>query len=102
MTAPIRPLLFSLTDRKDITTLRDAVSWYKEVWRGTEPLGMLTARETQFVNEQWGVICRELADQQKVPAGMLSYWLDELAMNEIQLAETAEDESQAALEYGSQ
>ncbi len=100
MTPPIRPVLYSLTDRVDIATLRDGVEWYKRVVRGAEPLGMLTAIETRYVNEQWAEVCRDLAKVHGVPAGSLSYWLNELAVNELRLSETALEEGAAATAYG--
>jgi hypothetical protein len=96
----MRPILFSLTERGNIKTLRDAVDWYRKVYAGTEPLGMLTETETQYVNGEWAQVMKELAEEQGVPAGMLSYWLNELAVNEIQLARTALEEATVATEYG--
>lgn len=95
----MRPILFTLTERDEIVTLRDAVEWYKKVTRGAAPLGMLTGLETKYVNEQWAEVCKELAEVQAVPAGMLSYWLNELAINEIKLADTALEEGASAISY---
>lgn len=100
MTPPMRPVLFTLTERAEIVTLRDAVNWYVRVYEGSGPLGMLTTMETRYVNEQWAEVCKELAEVQGVPAGMLSYWLNELAVNEIELARTATEEAAVATQYG--
>lgn len=100
MTPPMRPILFSLTERGEIKTLRDAVEWYKKVYKGTEPLGDLTKLELNYVNGQWGEVIKELSEAQGVPGGMLSYWLDELARTEVQLTRAAQDESEAAQQYG--
>lgn len=102
MSPPIRPILFTLTDRTEIDTLRAAVEWYKSVVHGAQPLGTLTAMETKYVNEQWAEVCKEIARAQGVPAGSVSYWLNELAVNELRLAETALDEAAAAVAYGAQ
>lgn len=100
MTPPIRPILFTLTERDKIVTLRDAVEWYKKVVRGANPLGDLTAMEQKYVNGEWAQVIKELAEVQGVPSGMLSYWLNELSVNEIQLADTALEEATAAASYG--
>ena len=99
--APLRPALFTITQRMGIVTLREAVEWYKRVYRETGPLGNLTGRETAYINEEWAELCKQVAESQGVPAGMLSYWLNELATNEIQLERTAQAEGIAAQEYPS-
>ena len=91
--------MFTLTDRADVDTLRGAVEWYKAVYRGTEPLGDLTKLEQNYVNGEWAQLVRELAEVQGIPAGMLSYWLNELAVLELQLAKVAGEEAQAAQSY---
>ncbi len=101
MTPPLRPILHSITERGDILTLRDAVSWYKNVVKATEPLGDLTVLEQKYVNGEWAQLVKELAEAQGIPAGMLSYWLNELATNEITLARAAAEEAAAAMEYPS-
>lgn len=100
MTPPMRPILFSLTERGDIKTLRDAVEWYKTLVRNTEPLGDLTQWEQKYVQEEWSQLIKDLAEAQGIPAGALSYWLDGLATSEITLAKTAQEESEAAQAYG--
>lgn len=99
MTSPIRTTIHTLVefpkDPGDMT-LREAAEWFKGCVRGAEPLGMLTALEHKYMNERYAELCKQLAVKQGVPAGMLSYFIGELAQTEIQLADTATEELEAA------
>ena len=97
MTPPVRPILYTITERDDIVTLRGAVDWYKHVANeASDRMGDLTGLEIKYVNGEWGRLIKELAAAQGVPVGMLSYWLNELATNEI----AVEREASVALSYG--
>ena len=82
MTPPIRPGIFELTrfeHSPETMTLRQGVEWFKKVTRGSEQYGVLTPLEEKHVNGQFGVLATGMAETQKVPAGMLSYFIGELA-----------------------
>lgn len=102
MTPPIRPGIFELT-RFDVEPedmmLRQAVDWFKKVTRGSAQYGVLTPLEEKHVNGQYGVLATRMAATQQVPAGMLSYFVGELAQTELTLMDVAEDEAAAAGEY---
>jgi hypothetical protein len=102
MTPPIRPALFALTayDDKKPWTMREIAEWWKTCVKGAEPLGQLTALETKHLNERWVYLVKLKAEQEGVPTGLLSYFIGELAQTEMQLAETAALEAEAALSYG--
>jgi len=104
MTSPIRSTVHALVEfpwaEPGKITLREATEWFKSFVRGSEPLGMLTAMEHKYANERWALLVKEVATHQGIPAGMLSYFLGELAQAEIKLADTAADELAAAQEYG--
>ncbi len=99
-TSPMRPVLFTITQRMGIVTLRQAVEWYKRVYEECAPLGDLTGRELAYVNEEWAELVKQLSEAQGVPSGHLSYWLNELATGEINLAKAAKEEGKAATDYG--
>jgi hypothetical protein len=84
---------------KDMT-LRESVEWYKNCIRTLRPLGIPTALENNLLNQRWVELLKAVADREGVPAGALSYWLSELAQTEIRLLDVAEQESAAALAYG--
>ena len=103
MTSPIRTVFYTVTDLPDdcgTWTLRQAAEWYKGVIRAGDQTGMLTELENKYVNERWAHLMNEISKCQKVPAGMLSYFVGELAQTEIKLHETAQQEAAAAMEYG--
>lgn len=105
MTPPIRPGIFELTrfdPEPEEMTIRQAVDWFKKVARGGEKFGVLTQLEQNHINGQYGVLCKELAKAQEVPAGMLSYFVGELAQTEMQLFDVAQEEALAAQSYGGQ
>jgi len=102
MTPPIRPAVHILVDLPEdpgTMTLRAAVEWWKNCIKGMKPLGMLTALEEKYMNQRWAGLVSAIAEVQKVPAGMLSYFLGELAQTELSLAETAATELNAAVSY---
>ena len=104
MTPPIRPAVHALVDfsgEPETMTMRQAVEWWKSCVRAAEPLGQLTAMEERYMNTRWGVLIQAIATREQLPAGMLSYFLGELAQTEIKLKEVAEAELGAAMEYGS-
>lgn len=104
MTPPIRPAVHALVEfsaEPEQMSLRDAIEWWKSCVRAAEPLGQLTAQEEKYMNQRWGVLINAVAKREKLPAGMLSYFLGETAQTEIRLKEVAEDELHAATEYGS-
>ena len=96
-TSPMRPILFTITQRMGIVTLRDAVEWYKRVYYETQPLGDLMGKELEYINQEWAAVCTELAETQGVPPGHLSYWLNELATGKINLAKAALEEGKVAM-----
>lgn len=98
-TSPMRPILFTITQRMGIVTLRDAVEWYKRVWLDTRPLGDLMGKELEYINTEWAEVCKQIAESQGVPAGILSYWLDSLASQEIALAKASQEEGESAQAY---
>ena len=102
MTPPIRPAIYVLVDfvkEPAEMTLREATEWFKQSVRGASPLGQLTAMEHNYMNQRWAELCKQLAVAQGIPAGMLSYFLGELAQTEIRLAETATLEATVAQAY---
>lgn len=100
-TSPMRPILFTITTRQgDIVTIRDAVEWYKKVYIETSPLGDLTGKELEYVNGEFAQVMIELAKLQGVPAGHLSYMVNQIATDEINLAKAAFDEGESAMMEG--
>lgn len=95
MTPPIRTDILVLTKfsgEPGDMTLRQMVDWFKRVIDGTEPLGMLTKLEHDYINEQYGLLCKEVAKAQGIPSGMLSYFVGELAQTELRLRNVAATE----------
>lgn len=85
----------SITDGQPerFETLRDAAEWYKSVVTMTPELAQ---DEREYTDALWGFLMQELADRQRVPAGFLSWMLQQLVMQEITLLETALEELDAA------
>ncbi len=101
MTAPIRPTIHALTvfpkEEKEMT-LRDALEWHKGVVKVLQG-ETLRPLEHKELNQRWAYLCGVIAEREGGPTGSLSYYLGELAQAEMNLAETAELESQAAQSY---
>jgi len=105
MTPPIRPGIFEVTRfevEPEEMKLRDAVDWFKKVTRGSETYGVLTPLEQNHINGQYGVMCKGVAKTQGVPAGMLSYFVGELAQTELKLMDVATEEAAVAQAYTGQ
>lgn len=69
-------------------TLRTATDWYKAHLTETMPTG----EESEYMNKRWAFIVSELARQQGVPAGWLSWTIQQLVENEVRLKMAAEAE----------
>jgi len=79
-------------------SLREAVEWYKRVARAD--IGTPTGTEVEYLNKRWGSLITEIATREGVPAGILSYMLNEIATQELKLLEVAKEETEVALAYG--
>ena len=94
MDGNVRGLVYTLTDfpkEAQTMTLRDAVEWFKKIGTNiTEP----NFAEVKYMNERWAHLCTELAKREGVPPGWMSYFLNELAVNEMQVASTAITEAE--------
>ena len=101
MVTPVRPAVFTLCEwQKEAgkMTLREAVEWYKHVARAD--IGTPTGLEVEYLNKRWGALITEIAAREGVPAGLLSYMLNEIATQELKLMEVAKEETEVALSYG--
>jgi hypothetical protein len=74
------------------------MEWWKRCIRHLRG-ELLNQLENKYLNERWAYLVDAVAKREQVPTGSLSYYLAELAMAEISLAEEAELESQAAQAY---
>lgn len=101
MVSPVRKVVHQLCKlEKDAgaMTLREAVEWYKKVARAA--IGTPTGAEVEYLNKFWGSLITDIATREGIPAGFLSYVLDEIANQELRLLETVKEETEVALKYG--
>lgn len=101
MVAPVRSSIHVLSEYpKEAAemTLRDCLEWFKKAVKDLDGED-LRPLEQRYLNERWAHLVDQVANREGVPTGSLSYYLGELAHAEVNLAETAEQESQAAQMY---
>ena len=79
-------------------TLRDAIEWHKLVVRNRENLGILSAKDIEYIQSQWLVLTQSIAAREGVPQGAISMVVDELATSEIKLLETAKLEAETVIQ----
>ena len=89
MDGNVRGLVYTVTDfpkEAQTMTLREAVEWFKTIGTNVKDPNFA---EIKYMNERWAHLCTELAKREGVPPGYMSYFLNELAVSEMQVASTA-------------
>lgn len=92
MTPPIRTLVHTLVEfpkEPEEMTLREVTEWYKRCVQVMQRQEMMSGLESKYINERWALLVAGVAKREGIPAGMLSYFLGELANTELQLVDTA-------------
>jgi len=90
MDGNVRTIVYTVSDYGDKEpeefTLRDAVEWFKKVGREVPEANFA---EQKYLNQRWAHMCTVIAKREGVPPGYMSYLLNELAVNELQMTNSA-------------
>lgn len=63
-------------------TIRQAIDWYKKVYRNIQDNDPIADVEGEFINTQFGVVIRRTAKGQKLPLGPLGQFVASVAIAE--------------------
>lgn len=84
---PIRAIVYTVCEPVENPTLRQLVEWSKRVVEavGDDP----SPQELKYIQQQWGEMVTDKAAKEQIPAGTLSYMLQEIQVSEQRLVEQA-------------
>lgn len=102
MTQPIRPIVTAiceLSKAPEEYTFREAIEWWKSVARNDD-IGVPNELEKKKMDKTFVTILEGIGKREGIIPGYMGWFLSEIAQAELKLAQTAESEAEAALEYG--